>query len=1266
MLGKKVYDYIYVNEGQLYVMMPVISGNTIGLDNTCQAGVELKGYFYDKKGLNSVKEYQEVLTGNIGMLNQLEGRENQKKVWQQQLTDLTKYEGILENFSRKKPNWVEAFNREYPPVPNEIQQVVKEGKNLSSILLAPKGPDDLLRLTNYTFSLKRDLAYRGEEEVFAKALREGMKGVKITTKGIDDIFKDASIEDVSEEGDVEERIKTIMGKMQAWLGEDYNVQEEVYANKGVVDLGGDMQGLKGYIEMVSGPIEEIDNEDIFNNLNYLLGVDVNQLGREKDRGLFVEEYSSKDFDNMNMQSDSSERMSILTQFFLGTVNVDQVASGNTTSNFGEVLDSDESLRNSLIVNLKSLIESGKEDSVERGVLGWINENQEAFGLRKVMEEGDVERIIGDFKANYPTIKGSPHFDEFLIRTNVKGGKWVTYQNRMGIDLGYAVTKGFEGDGLCDDKDWLDQKVSDYEGVVQNEGHELTPSQQTSPMTEEDINIMVNKWSKNEWLDCIDPLLKGGLLTEELTKALLDKVNGLDNKEELMMKIMNQCILNKLEFPLKLIAEKNSELINTRMKKAMADGDEGVALILLGLPAIDKSKVLFVEAINSDMEKIALKLLEQKGVRENAHADNNQALSSACEMNMKELAMELLKQPEVRNNAHAENNHALLVCNIGLESVALELLKLEGVQDHAHEGQNNALMIACHKGMSDVAQKLLELDLVKETPHGEKNFALKWACKNGMTKVALKLLELDGVIENAHAKDNEALRWTCQNKMTEVALKLLELDGVIENAHAKDNEALRWTCQNNMTEVALKLLDQPKVRDNAHSGFNYALRWACDKGMSEVALKLLEQSKVRENAQIVDNSALTYACMNGMSDVALELLKLDQVKENAHATDNYALKAACMNNMSDVVLTLLAQDKVKENAHEFDNLALRLACSGGMTDVALELLKLDKVRENDHANNNEALRWACRNSRQEVALKLLEQPEVRANAHAEDNYALRWACMEGMSEVALELLKLDQVQEHAHDKDNQALKLACEKGMPDVALKLLELDQVKNNVNDDDNKALRWACEKGMSDVAMELLKQPQVGKNADDKDNQALRGACKIRLPKVALELLKLDQVKKQAHVENNFALRLACRNGMSEVALKLLDENEVQKNAHVENNAALKLACLWGLETVALKLLDQSEVKKNAHLENNVALKNICFLGLDSVAMKLLDQKEVRDNLDPKNDKMKEYLQKWEGQSTVGSNQGRVISKLNIPQGGQGANVDLPSIKTSDHKKGG
>ena len=58
---KNKYKYLSVDsKGHLRVIMPIVSGDTIGLDNTCKASKELKSFFYGKKKIKVEKNGVEI------------------------------------------------------------------------------------------------------------------------------------------------------------------------------------------------------------------------------------------------------------------------------------------------------------------------------------------------------------------------------------------------------------------------------------------------------------------------------------------------------------------------------------------------------------------------------------------------------------------------------------------------------------------------------------------------------------------------------------------------------------------------------------------------------------------------------------------------------------------------------------------------------------------------------------------------------------------------------------------------------------------------------------------------------------------------------------------------------------------------------------------------------------------------------------------------------------------------------------------------------
>ena len=70
------YIYVDATTNRVHVLLPVVSGDEIGLDNTCKAVYAVQEFFgrsRDAKGisaLSSLKSYQEALAFDIGLLKE--------------------------------------------------------------------------------------------------------------------------------------------------------------------------------------------------------------------------------------------------------------------------------------------------------------------------------------------------------------------------------------------------------------------------------------------------------------------------------------------------------------------------------------------------------------------------------------------------------------------------------------------------------------------------------------------------------------------------------------------------------------------------------------------------------------------------------------------------------------------------------------------------------------------------------------------------------------------------------------------------------------------------------------------------------------------------------------------------------------------------------------------------------------------------------------------------------------------------------------------
>lgn len=138
----------------------------------------------------------------------------------------------------------------------------------------------------------------------------------------------------------------------------------------------------------------------------------------------------------------TERLSILTQFFLANLNVYCKAKGISGQNFGLVLDESVALSADLVNRVAEALTNGED--VERSIWNFCNEHAERFELSRELNAEDLTAIRQKFERTYRTISTgeNPHMDDFMILDLDAEGetaKFVTHQGSICVNFAEIIT-----------------------------------------------------------------------------------------------------------------------------------------------------------------------------------------------------------------------------------------------------------------------------------------------------------------------------------------------------------------------------------------------------------------------------------------------------------------------------------------------------------------------------------------------------------------------------------------------------------------------------------------------------------------------------------------------------------------------------------------------------------------------------------------------------------------------------------------------------------
>lgn len=411
------YLYINPNTNRVHVLMPIVSGTQIGLDNTCKSVFAMQDFFgksndaQRKPVLDELKRYQKALEFDIGLID--EGmelrRKKQKRLWQ-----IKQYISAIEAMLLSPA--LNALSLAFPAYPEAVQaRMMQPDSNLSSMVLRPTHMDSYLRFVNPVFQMNRTghsvfydtiiKAYQGVTPL--PGAKERLKaGVLAALAG--QVLDFATLQRVLAE-QVHHQLNLTVDFTHTKAGE--RVTKEY------------MDNLMGYDASTPATVDEYI-QDLLNACAL---------------NLFDTLVESPFYTRKN-----AEELSIITQFFMASINIYCRNLGLSTANFAQTLENTEGLSDE-IAGIVLSIDNGA--SIEAALLDWLNTHYLALGLSKELSLVDKALINKQFTAHYTQIKESPHFDEFMVLDDSKDGPFVSHQGSICLGFSELVHSGSQQEQL---------------------------------------------------------------------------------------------------------------------------------------------------------------------------------------------------------------------------------------------------------------------------------------------------------------------------------------------------------------------------------------------------------------------------------------------------------------------------------------------------------------------------------------------------------------------------------------------------------------------------------------------------------------------------------------------------------------------------------------------------------------------------------------------------------------------------------------------------
>ena len=344
--------YIYINPvtNRVHLLLPVVSGKTIGLDNTCK-GVSSSQEFFGKSSnlkqktaLNELIHYKDALAFDLSLLASDSSLKQPKEERLQQINNyIAAIEGVQSN---RKLN---TLNGEFPAYPVPLKTVMQEEQsNLYTMHLRPEVQDVNLRSINPVFSLNRKNNESGNpNSILYQTLHNTYKMPTLVPQDARARLITAVLASTAaQDNDFKEIQQVLSQKTKEQLGIDVDFSQ---TNAGQPVTKAFIKNSMGFDDNTTTSTEYIDA---------LLGYCAPNVFDTVTQSPF---YTAK----------TAEELSIVTQFFLGITNIYCASRGISAANFGRVLDDSADLSQELVARVMSVQHHGL--SIEDALLACVNE-----------------------------------------------------------------------------------------------------------------------------------------------------------------------------------------------------------------------------------------------------------------------------------------------------------------------------------------------------------------------------------------------------------------------------------------------------------------------------------------------------------------------------------------------------------------------------------------------------------------------------------------------------------------------------------------------------------------------------------------------------------------------------------------------------------------------------------------------------------------------------------------------------------------------------
>lgn len=454
-------DYLYIDENnKVHILLPIVGGDEIGLDNTCQTAVELITFFYGSahsgvtkySAEHQLSEYKRQLEEDIKAIN------SQKKISPHAYDDLLKEKIERLQQIEKYIELIQVLKKQYdekndirqlrtggiPQLPSGVKEIIKSSENAFAVRLSPYDNDKFTRFDDPLFNVKRNISkYDTPSRQAPIPIYEGL-GYRLRST----LFpEDKTPTPINKKSSKEKIVETVLAQVDADYMKDGDKEQKLEELKKLIQ-----QELVKIDSNLSVNMSRDGKEVNLSYLDIVMALDDDSTIKDWIEGIievsidpsvWEAQASSPFYDGAKeIKSDhEADRMSIRVQYLLAEANIYCKTNKLSDANFGEFFDK-EPHATEIAKRVKEGFTQGAE--IEPIIYDYINSNHAELGLKSPLTGEQQQEITEKFTRHYNTIKESPHFDEFFVADPDKKGNIFSHQGRISchfLDFFTRQTKG---------------------------------------------------------------------------------------------------------------------------------------------------------------------------------------------------------------------------------------------------------------------------------------------------------------------------------------------------------------------------------------------------------------------------------------------------------------------------------------------------------------------------------------------------------------------------------------------------------------------------------------------------------------------------------------------------------------------------------------------------------------------------------------------------------------------------------------------------------